>query len=136
MNTLFSRQSTTRKFVSSVLITAIFSIHVGCAGRQPMPVQRYQPGDEDRSCGSLETEVASINNQMPVKKKKADETAVWNLIWFAGGFFTIVTFFFIDAKDADKVEYNALKQRHNHLISIAKKKDCAFIDAIEVDPVE
>lgn len=41
----------------------------------------------------------------------------------AGAFF-LVPWFFMDFSDAERVEYNALRNRYNHLASIAMSKHC------------
>ncbi len=47
-----------------------------------------------------------------------------NTLWAVGGCLLIVPFFFMDLKDAEKIEYNALKTRYNRLLIIASEKSC------------
>jgi len=45
-----------------------------------------------------------------------------------------VPYFFIDMKDAEKIEYEAFRRRHNRLLLIAKEKNCDLSD-ITAEPV-
>ena len=36
----------------------------------------------------------------------------------------IVPWFFLDLSDADKIEVNAQRARHNYLVDVAKKTNC------------
>ena len=55
--------------------------------------------------------------------KKADKKRT--LLMLSGGLL-IVPWFFLDLSDADKIETNAKRARHNYLIDIAKKSNCQF----------
>ena len=47
-----------------------------------------------------------------------------NALWAAGGGVAIVPFFFMDFKDAEKIEFDAIRQRHNRLLVYAAEKGC------------
>ncbi len=47
-----------------------------------------------------------------------------NALWAAGGVVAIVPFFFMDFKDAEIIEFDAMRQRHNRLLVYAAEKDC------------
>ena len=47
-----------------------------------------------------------------------------NTLWAAGGMVLIVPFFFMDFKDAEKVEFEALRKRHNRLLTYTAVKGC------------
>jgi hypothetical protein len=109
-----------------VLIVIVLFFVQGCAGRAAHPVQVAQSGDNKKTCESLRKETKIIRQK--VKKmipavKKADKKRT--LLMLSGGLL-IVPWFFLDLSDADKIETNAKRARHNYLIDIAKKSNCQF----------
>ena len=109
-----------------VLIVIVLFFVQGCAGRAAHPVQVAQSGDNKKTCKSLRKETKKIRQK--VKKmipavKKADKKRT--LLMLSGGLL-IVPWFFLDLSDADKIETNAKRARHNYLIDIAKKSNCQF----------
>ena len=112
-----------KKVISIFLvITLVFS---GCGGREANPIPLYLPGDEDRSCTALKAEVTQLQADMARILPKTNKFGS-NALWAAGGVFLIVPFFFMDLKDAEKVEFEAMRQRHNRLLIYAKEKDCTM----------
>jgi chromosome segregation ATPase len=95
----------------------------GCAGRTANPIAPYLPGDENRSCEGLKVEISQLQADMQQILPKTDK-GLTNALWAAGGVFVIVPFFFMDLKDAEKVEFEAMRTRHNHLLVYAVEKDC------------
>ena len=95
----------------------------GCAGREANPIPIYLPGDENRSCQGLKTEVAQLQVDMARILPKTNK-GLTNALWATGGVFFIVPFFFMDLKDAEKVEFEAMRQRHNRLLVYAAEKGC------------
>ncbi len=106
-----------------LLICAIFN--AGCAGRAANPIAAYLPGDENRSCTALEAEIAQLQVDMQRILPKTDK-GLTNALWATAGVFLIVPFFFMDLKDAEKVEFEAMRQRHNRLLIYAAEKGCDF----------
>ena len=109
-----------------VLIVIVLFFVQGCAGRAAHPVQVAQSGDNKKTCKSLRKETKKIRQK--VKKmipavKKADKKRT--LLMLSGGLL-IVPWFFLDLSDADKIETNAQRARHNYLVDIAKKSNCRF----------
>lgn len=51
-----------------------------------------------------------------------------NTLWATAGVFLIVPFFFMDFKDAERIEFNALRQRYNRLLMYATEKECNLGD--------
>jgi len=99
---------------------SLFLIFAGCAGRESNPVPAYYPGDEKRSCMSLQAEMAQIQNN--IQRLSPYENKFWtNTFWFL--FFTPL----MDLKDAEKIEIEAYRQRYNRLMLIATEKNCDFI---------
>jgi len=100
-----------------------FLVIFGCAGRQPNPVPLYIPGDEDRSCDALKDEIVELQEEMTALLPKTNKFGT-NALWAAGGVFFIVPYFFIDLKDAERIEFDAMRLRHNRLIVYAQEKTC------------
>ena len=116
-----------RKFQPALLlIVMILFLTQSCAGRAAHPVEVAQSGDNKKTCKSLHKETKQIRRS--IKKmipavKKADKKRT--LLMVSGGFL-IVPWFFLDLSDADKIETNAKRARHNYLVDIAKKRNCRF----------
>jgi len=105
--------------------TLVFTILLcSCGGHSPNPVDRYMMGDENKSCNSLYSEVAQLDQEIVQKNRKKDDRDIWNVVFFVGGFFTIVTFFFMDTKGSYEVEIDALHARKKALMNIFGDKDC------------
>jgi len=109
-----------------VLIVVVLFFVQGCAGRAAHPEKVAQSGDAKKACKSLRKEIKQIRQK--IKKmipavKKADKKRT--LLMLSGGLL-IVPLFFLDLSDADKIETNAQRARHNYLIDIAKKSNCRF----------
>ena len=95
----------------------------GCAGREANPIPVYMPGDENRSCEALKAEIAQLQVDMARMLPKTDK-GLTNALWATAGVFFIVPFFFMDLKDAEKIEFDAMRQRHNRLLVYAAEKNC------------
>ncbi len=114
-----------RKTICVILCPAIF--FAGCAGRQANPVPLYIPGDENRGCESLKVEVVQLQKDMGALLPKTDKFGT-NALWATAGVFLIVPFFFMDMKDAEKIEFEAMRQRHNRLLIYLETKSCDVND--------
>jgi len=107
-----------------VLTCAVF--YSGCGGREANPIPAYMPGDDRRSCESLKVEMAQIQADISRKLPKSKK-AGYNTACFVGGLLVIAPFFFMDLKNADRTEIEALRQRFNHLAVIASEKECTVV---------
>lgn len=94
-----------------------------CAGRTGNPVMVNQYGDGKMSCERLNHEIKSIAGEMQRLLPKTDKTAK-NAAFGAAGLFFIPLWAFMDFKNGELVEYEALRQRYNHLTGIAVEKNC------------
>lgn len=112
-----------KKLVSLILACSIF--WAGCAGREANPIPIYMPGDENRSCAGLKAEVAQLQVDMARLLPKTDK-GLTNALWATAGVFFIVPFFFMDLKGSEKIEFDAMRQRHNRLLVYAAEKGCDF----------
>jgi hypothetical protein len=112
------------KMKNMICILLCFLIFLGgCAGREANPVKMYYPGDEKRGCQSLIAEMAQIQKEMDILRPKTNKFAS-NALWATAGVFVIFPFFFMDMKDAEKIEYDAYARRYNRLLIMAAEKDC------------
>ena len=112
-----------RKMLCIVLCFAIF--FAGCAGRTANPIPSYLPGDENRSCVALQAEIAQLEADMQRILPETNKFG-YNAVCAAAGCLVIVPFFFMDFKDADKIEWEAMRTRHNRLLVYAAEKGCDF----------
>lgn len=112
-----------RKLICLLLVYAV--LNTGCAGRAANPIPSYLPGDENRSCVALQAEIAQLQADMQRMLPKTNK-GLSNALWATAGVFLIVPFFFMDFKDAEKIEFDALRQRHNRLLIYAAEKNCNF----------
>ncbi|MCF7954836.1 MAG: hypothetical protein K9M75_03440 [Phycisphaerae bacterium] len=98
----------------------------GCGGRVANPIPIYRPGDEGRSCTGLKTEIAQLDADMQRILPKTDKSGT-NVVCGVAGAFLIVPWFFMDFKGADKIEFDAMRNRYNYLVSIAAEKQCSMV---------
>jgi hypothetical protein len=108
-----------------VIFVVLFFIQ-GCAGRAARPVKVTQSGDVKKSCEVLKIEMRKYRRNIqkripPIKAADKKRT----LLMLSGGLL-IVPWFFLDLSDADKIEANAVRARHNYLADRAKKLKCRF----------
>ena len=113
-----------KKTVCLLLSVSIFlSGSAGCAGREANPIPAYLPGDNERSCPVLVGEIAQLQVEMQRLLPKTNK-GVTNTLWATAGVFLIVPFFFMDLKDAEKIEFEAMRTRYNRLLLICAGKGC------------
>ena len=106
----------------SLLLTCTILL-AGCAGREANPIPAYLPGDNTRSCEVLTAEIAQLQSDMQRILPKTNK-GVSNTLWATAGVFLIVPFFFMDLKDAEKIEFDAMRTRHNRLLLICADRGC------------
>ncbi len=109
------------------LLLSVLIFLAGCAGRTANPIAAYLPGDETRSCKGLKAEIAQLQADMQRILPKTDK-GFTNTLWALGGCVVIIPFFFMDLKDAEKIEFEAMRTRHNRLLVYAAEKDCDMMD--------
>jgi len=113
--------STRQKLIGLMLAYCIF--FAGCAGREANPIPVYLPGDENRTCPGLKAEFSQLQVDTARILPKTDK-GLTNALWAVGGVAVIVPFFFMDLKDAEKIEFEAMRKRHNRLLVYAAEKGC------------
>jgi len=102
-----------KDFVCVLLVISVFCL--GCAGTVPNPIRVYSPGDEKKGVSVLKAEIADIDRTLVRKRSEKSKQERDNLLLFVGGLFVIVPFFFMDLKNNEKVEIDALLQRQDAL---------------------
>ena len=122
-----------RKSISFIILSAFF-LTTACAGRAPNPISEYQYGDETKSCERLRTEISNINSEISSLLPDTQKTGK-NVALGVAGAFLLVPWFFMDFSEAEQVEVNALRRRHNNLIAISAEKKCGFEDR-QIAPFE
>ena len=109
-----------------VLIIVVFFVIQGCAGRAAHPVKVVYSGDNKKTCNEIRHEIRkykkNLKKMIPAIKAADKKRA---LLMLSGGLL-IVPWFFLDLSDADKIETNAKRARHNYLVDVAKKRNCRF----------
>lgn len=118
---------TMKKTICCALCFAV--IFTGCAGRQANPIPIYIPGDENLNCQSLKNEVMQLQKDMLALLPKTNKLGT-NALWATAGAFLIVPYFFVDMKDAEKIEFESMRQRHNRLLDFLQMKGCDVNDII------
>jgi hypothetical protein len=128
----FSREHKMKKTLCLLCVFTTF--YAGCAGREANPVSVYMPGDAKRDCASLQIEMGNIQTEITEKLPDIDKTG-YNTVCIITGLFIIVPFFFMDLKNADKTEVNALRQRYTALSLIAANRGCVLAGMVGNSPV-
>lgn len=98
----------------------------GCMNRTANPVAQYQYGDEKKPCTVLRAECSQLEADITRKIGEKDSNSGKNAALGAAGVFFLVPFFFMDLSDSDRIELEALRQRHNALARMAVEKECSF----------
>lgn len=122
-----------KKILNVLLCSVVF--FASCAGREPNPISIQMRNDEQRSCSALLAEMANCQEQK--KRLKPHTNKFWsNALWITGGVFFIVPIFFVDVKDAEKIEYDAFQRRYDYLSILAAERNCYASDPNKwIEPV-
>jgi hypothetical protein len=103
-------------------------IGLGCGGRTANPVMISQPEDSVLTCPQIEVEMGQIMPQIAALYSEGKKGRKKNKVYEALTFIPIpglqVFALFKDYRHAEKVEINALRKRHNHLVSMARENGC------------
>lgn len=108
------------KFLTVLSLVAILS---GCCGKAANPVMIAQYGDREKSCDTLRAELDQIQSEIARLLPDTEKTGR-NVALGVAGWFLIVPWFFMDFKNGEKTEYEALRQRYMHLSLIATERRC------------
>lgn len=111
------------KLIINIFAIASILIVTGCGGRTANPVMIAQYGDQNKSCEALQFEMMNVQGEIQRLLPKTDKTGK-NVALGVAGWFLLVPWFFMDFKNAEQTEYEAYRQRYNHLASLAMSKNC------------
>ena len=112
-------------FMNTASILAIGTILVACGGRPANPVMIQQYGDQNKSCEVVQHEMGMAQNEIHRIAPQTSKTGKNVGLGVAGVFF-FPAWFFMDFKNADRQEYEAWRNRYNHLGTIAASKKCGI----------
>lgn len=96
----------------------------GCGGRMPKPVMVEQPQDPMLTCAQIDQEIDQISTQINELFYEGKKGRKSNRLFDTLSYVFPPATLFKDFRKADKVETNALRKRHNHLVTIAREKEC------------
>lgn len=86
--------------------------------------------DYSRNCAYLVNEIEVIEHKVHRLLPDTDKR-LKNAAYGVAGFYTFfIPWLLVDFKNAEAVEYKALRQRHAHLSAIATEKECEFTPLI------
>lgn len=123
-----------RKITCALLCASMLSV-TACGGRTPAPVMAQQYGDHEKNCKALLYEIHNIEGEIQRLLPKTDKTGK-NVALGVAGWFFLVPLFFMDFKNAEAVEYEAYRQRYNHLTAIAMSKKNCSVDPTHLPSVQ
>ena len=96
----------------------------GCGGRVAKPVAIKKPGDSSISCAKIEEEINLIRKNISnLLSDSIDNTEQDTFVGLIASFFP-PAYVFRDFRQAEKVEINALRKRHNRIVKLAQQKEC------------
>jgi hypothetical protein len=115
------------RIIQPIVVFLVSSFFMACAGRAPQPIVTVQPGDESKQCKTLDYELGQMEKEATKlageRNKKSSSNA-------GTGIAAVLLFppalFFLDLKDTEKTEYEAIRQRYNHLLVHGVDKNCEF----------
>jgi len=99
-------------------------ISLGCGGRMPNPVMISQPQDSLLTCPQIEIKMERIMPQIAALYSEGKRGRKNNKMIGTLSFIFPPATLLKDFRHAEKVEINALRKRHNHLVSMAREKGC------------
>lgn len=120
-----------KNMIASLLMVTV--VAAGCAGRAANPVMVQQYGDQNKSCESIEKELAFIESEVQRLAPKTEKTGKNVGLGVAGALF-LVPWFFMDFSEAEQVEIDAYRRRYNNLILLGEDKKCGLAKAQIADP--
>jgi hypothetical protein len=95
----------------------------GCVTDGPEPVTLYQANDSVRSCEDLSWHMQANQKRILQKVPKQDKLGR-NVALGVAGAYLIVPWLFLDFSESERVEIEALQQRNQYLMLIAKRQGC------------
>lgn len=94
----------------------------GCSGTNPNPIAKHQSGDKYLNYWGLKFEIQSIDKQIDVRREVKKAKVFSNLMRLTD-IYLIYPALFIDLRDAEQIEIEALQARKQILVLILKTKE-------------
>jgi len=108
---------------SNALVFTFLLTLIGCAGKTAQPIRVIEVTDTDLPCEKILNQIYHLEEMGAILAGKADKQ-VKNAALAAAGYITIVPYFFMDLKEGEAVELNAVRARHMHLTRLYQNKNC------------
>ena len=94
-----------------------------CAGKAAQPIRVIEVTDSSLSCSQLISQIYYLESLGSDLSGKTDKQGR-NATLAAAGTLLIVPYFFMDLKEGEAVELNAVRARHMHLSKLYQNKKC------------
>ena len=104
-------------------ISLIALLILGCAGKTAQPIRVIEITDSSLSCTQLITQIYNLENLGSKLSGKTDKQGI-NATLAVAGSLLIVPYFFMDLKEGEATELNAVRARHMHLSKLYQTKNC------------
>lgn len=114
-----------KKTFGTLMLSSLIFL-AACGGREPNPVMVVRNEDANRNCAYLVNEIEVIEHKVHKLLPETDKR-LENVAYGVAGFYTFfIPWLLVDFKNAEAIEYKALRARHAHLSTIATDKGCEF----------
>lgn len=111
-----------RRGIRHIIVVALLSGVVACAGREPDLVALVQKTDQYADCDQIMIEIRANNEQISDLAKEEGLKVAQNVVAGAAGIFIPVLWFGMDWQGAAGKEAKALSQRNEYLGNLAQKR--------------
>ena len=95
----------------------------GCAGKVADPIKVTQITDKDLTCSQILSQLDALDSVGRELERKSEKLPK-NAALATAGSLLVVPYLFMDLKNGEKVELNAVRARHMHLTRLYQKKSC------------
>jgi hypothetical protein len=113
-----------RILIKNILCSAVLlSLFTACGGRIAKPTQTTYFQDPLKSCSQLEQELGALQHDIIALEPHLDKSRK-NQALMGASLLLIFPLAMMDTTNADKIEYEALRRRYNHLLQTSSKKRC------------
>jgi hypothetical protein len=125
----------TRNRFQQLFLVVVFMFICSCGGRLANPVSVQRPQDAQITCPQIDGEINQIRYDISELYSQATTSRKRNVIFNLLSSFFPPAYVLSDVHQAEKVEINAFRKRHNYLVMLATDKGCGegkfFLDVEE-----
>jgi len=111
-----------KKHITLLFICIFFAC--SCGGRTANPISVKRGQDSELTCKMIEHEIYQIRNDISELYSQATKSRKKKTVVGMLSIINPLAYIFNDVHQAEKVEINALQNRHNHIVKLARKKGC------------